>query len=186
MERSIQGSACKDGSQNSLLTLTGSNEWSFSLHSVTQCHKNVIHQLSISSRTRDRNVSFKLHNFKKRQSKSTNQRQCWKLISSDSKKGRSGIKKTLRPHSPETLGVETMSSGYFSERDETRCCQHQALTYPQSRVCGVESIATRFIEGGHDLVKVQRAIGHADVQTTARYDRQGEKDLKEVARDVRL
>lgn len=37
------------------------------------------------------------------------------------------------------------------------------------------TFATRLIEDGSDLVKVQRAMGHANVQTTARYDRRGEK-----------
>lgn len=48
------------------------------------------------------------------------------------------------------------------------------------------TFATRLIEDGNDLVKVQRAMGHASVQTTARYDRRGEKDQKEMARNVRL
>lgn len=48
------------------------------------------------------------------------------------------------------------------------------------------TFATRLIEDGNDLVKVQRAMGHANVQTTARYDRRGEKDQKEMAKSVRL
>lgn len=48
------------------------------------------------------------------------------------------------------------------------------------------TFATRLIEDGNDLVKVQRAMGHANVQTTARYDRRGEKDQKEMALQVRL
>lgn len=48
------------------------------------------------------------------------------------------------------------------------------------------TFATRLIEDGHDLVKVQRAMGHSNVQTTARYDRRSEKDQKEMARSVRL
>ena len=48
------------------------------------------------------------------------------------------------------------------------------------------TFATRLIEDGNDLVKVQRAMGHANVQTTARYDRRGEKDQKEMALNVRI
>lgn len=48
------------------------------------------------------------------------------------------------------------------------------------------TFATRLIEDGNDLVKVQRAMGHANVQTTARYDRRGEKDQKNMALKVRL
>lgn len=46
--------------------------------------------------------------------------------------------------------------------------------------------ATRLIEDGNDLVKVQRAMGHANIQTTARYDRRGEKDQQDMALKVRI
>ena len=48
------------------------------------------------------------------------------------------------------------------------------------------TFATRLIEDGNDLVKVQRAMGHANVQTTARYDRRGNKDQKLMASKVRI
>lgn len=48
------------------------------------------------------------------------------------------------------------------------------------------TFATRLIEDGNDLVKVQRAMGHANVQTTARYDRRGEKDQRNMAKTVRI
>lgn len=48
------------------------------------------------------------------------------------------------------------------------------------------TFATRLIEDGNDLVKVQRAMGHANVQTTARYDRRSEKDQAAMAKGVRL
>lgn len=48
------------------------------------------------------------------------------------------------------------------------------------------TFATRLIEDGNDLVNVQRAVGHANVQTTARYDRRGESEQKEMAREVRI
>lgn len=41
-------------------------------------------------------------------------------------------------------------------------------------------------ESSDDLLKGLRAMGHANVQTTARYDRRGEKDQKEMAKSVRL
>lgn len=48
------------------------------------------------------------------------------------------------------------------------------------------TFATRLIEDGNDLVKVQRAMGHANVQTTAHYDRRSEKDQAAMAKGVRL
>lgn len=48
------------------------------------------------------------------------------------------------------------------------------------------TFATRLIEDGNDLVKVQRAMGHANVQTTSRYDRRGDNDQKKVDMKVRV
>lgn len=48
------------------------------------------------------------------------------------------------------------------------------------------TFATRLIESGHDLVLVQRAMGHANIQTTARYDRRGDAEQKALAKQVEL
>lgn len=48
------------------------------------------------------------------------------------------------------------------------------------------TFATRLIEAGNDLVLVQRAMGHANIQTTARYDRRGEAEQRAMATRVHL
>ena len=48
------------------------------------------------------------------------------------------------------------------------------------------TFATRMLESGCDLFLLQRAMGHASVTTTARYDRRTEKSREKVCRGLRF
>lgn len=48
------------------------------------------------------------------------------------------------------------------------------------------TFATRMLENGCDLFLLQRAMGHASVTTTARYDRRTEKSREKVCRGLRF
>ena len=48
------------------------------------------------------------------------------------------------------------------------------------------SFATRLLEKKVDLVTVKNMMGHANIATTAMYDRRGEEAMQEATKDIKL
>ena len=100
----------------------------------------------------------------------------------------------LRGYVPGALFLPVRKGGAIEQR---RLTDQAVLFIVQRRAkrAGIEAFSphdarrtfiSNAIDVSKDLVAVKELVGHANIQTTARYDRRGEASKLKVARSVRL
>ena len=91
---------------------------------------------------------------------------------------RNGTIQTTKPMDPRSVGA--IMKARMEEAAGTEKAKHFS-THDFRR-----TFATRLLSDNVDIAIVQKLMGHANISTTASYDRRGEEEKKQVGRKVRL